>query len=206
MQICCVLPFLVLASGSLAQTGTTGTGALVAESASSAAALRIDSDRSHAEFWIRPLWIKRIDGRFPVIEGEVKFDPDGMTHVEVEIDARAVQMDTLAQVRFAQSEKFFDVERHPVIRFRSRPVPRERLFEAGPVFGTVTLRGVTAPVQLEAQLMTCADPGFDCPLKASGEISRSRFGMDSHQLAMGDQVHLDFTLWLRRDPEPEAAP
>ncbi len=179
-------------------------GLLQAGPPEAAPALQIDSHRSRTVFWIRPLWIKRIEGVFPVLEGGLKPDSGGMAHVEINIDARAVQMDSGSQVRWAQSEQFFDVEHHPTIHFRSDPVPRERLFTTGFVSGTVTLRGITQPVRFDLAPASCDQPGFNCPVLASGELSRSQFGMDSHRLAMGDIVHLDFTLWLRRGRE--AAP
>lgn len=183
--------------------------ALVASSAVSAPAQtvwHIDSSRSHAEFWIRPLWVKRIEGVFPVLEGQVVRDEhDDMYRVEIDIDARAVQMGSRNQVAWAQSEQFFYVQRYPRIRYRSLPVPADRLFAPGSADGEVTLRGITRPIRFQVQPADCQRPGLECPMRASGEISRSAFGMDSHRMAMSDAVHLDFQLWLLPPPgEPPA--
>lgn len=169
---------------------------------------QIDSSRSRAEFWIRPLWVKRIEGVFPLLEGQVTRDAQtGLYRVEIDIDARAVQMGSRSQVTWAQSEQFFDVQRHPLIHFRGDPVPAERLFAPGLAMGEVTLRGITQPLRFQVQPPECTRPGLDCPMRASGEISRSAFGMDSHRLAMGDTVHLDFQLWLPPSDAPaESAP
>lgn len=166
---------------------------------------QIDSSRSHAEFWIRPLWVKRIEGMFPVLDGQVVRDAhDGQYRVEIDIDARAVQMGSRNQVTWAQSEQFFYVQRYPYIRYRSMPVPADRLFAPGHADGEVTLRGITRPIRFQVQPAECQHPGLECPMRASGEISRSAFGMDSHRMAMSDTVHLDFQLWLLPPDEPPA--
>ncbi len=182
--------------------------AFVASAAVSAPAptgWRIDSHRSQAEFWIRPLWVKRIEGVFPLLDGQVVRDArDGLYRVEIDIDARAVQMGSRNQVTWAQSEQFFDVQRYPRIRYRSLPVPAEGLFAPGHADGEVTLRGITRPIRFQVQASECPRPGLDCPMRASGEISRSAFGMDSHRMAMSDTVHLEFQLWLLPPDEPPA--
>ncbi len=158
----------------------------------------VDDGRAEIAFSVRPLWLKRIEGRFPVLEGEMNRDPvNGMLTVDVRVDARAVQMGRASLVTWAQSDEFFDVARHPWIRFRSESLGPERLGEGGSIQGYATLRGITQPVQFELIPADCERPGIDCPLQARSEVSRSAFGMASHRRTLGDVVRLDFSVWLR---------
>lgn len=165
----------------------------------------IDGQQSKAGFWLRPAWIKRIDGTFPALEGVAEFNAVNQSvRVDVRIDVRALQMSRTGQVEWAHSPEFFDVERHPWIRFQSLPTSETVLREGGTVEGEITLRGNTRSAQFTLQPATCAKPGFECPVQASGQIRRSLFGMDAKRLALGDTVHLEFSLRLAETANPKA--
>lgn len=157
----------------------------------------IDAAHSQAGFWLRPVWIRRIEGEFPLLEGVVLQMPGSdQLRVDVRIDVRALRMARASQVSWAHSPEFFDVERHPWIRFQSGPVSPRRLREGGPVTGVVTLRGVTRAAHFVLEPAACADPGFACPVRATGQVRRSLFGMNSRRLALGDHVNLEFSIRL----------
>lgn len=163
----------------------------------------IDADRASAGFWIRPVWLKRIEGAFPVLEGVAERDrKSGSTRVDVRIDVRALQMSRASYVTWAQSVEFFDVERYPWIRFQSDPIPARLLREGGEIGGQVTLRGITQPVRFMLEAATCETPGFGCAVRATGEVRRSVFGMDARKLALGDTVHLAFSVQLAAEHTP----
>ncbi len=163
----------------------------------------IDSDHASASFWIRPVWLKRIEGVFPVLEGVAEHDPQrGETRVDVRIDVRALQMSRASHVIWAQSAEFFDVDRHPWIRFRSDPIPARLLRAGGEIGGQVTLRGITQPVRFVLEPAACETPGFGCAVRATGDVRRSAFGMDARRLALGDTVHLAFSVRLVAERTP----
>lgn len=163
----------------------------------------IDPDRASASFGVRPLWLKRIEGHFPVVEGLLVRDREHDTYsVDVRIDARALQMGRAAWVTWAQSAEFFDVQQHPWIRYRSLPFPAHRLREGGPIEGLATLRGVTRTIHFELQAARCSAPGAACPILAVGEVSRSEFGMDARRLTLGDSVRLSFSVMLAAGTDP----
>ncbi|MCX7557508.1 YceI family protein [Xanthomonadaceae bacterium JHOS43] len=160
-------------------------------------------EHASASFWIRPVWLKRIEGMFPVIEGTAERDAlSGATRVDVRIDVRALQMSRVSYIVWAQSAEFFDVEKHPWIRFRSAVISPRRLQEGGEIAGEVTLRGVTQPVVFLLEPARCARPGIDCAVRATGEVRRSAFGMDARRLALGDTVHLAFSVRLASERAP----
>lgn len=174
-----------------------GLGLVVDPAAAQPRVHVIDAAQASASFWIRPIWLKRIEGTFPVLEGVVEGSgADGAMAVDVRIDVRALQMGRASHVSWAQSAEFFDVARHPWIRFRSEPVSPQQLLAGGEVAGELTLRGVTRAVRFELQPASCTRPGFDCAVRATGELSRSDFGMDAKKHALSDTVHLDFSVRL----------
>ena len=156
----------------------------------------IDTTRASASFWIRPVWLKRIEGVFPVLEGTATRRPDGGLLVDVAIDARALQMQRASYLTWAQSAEFFDVEQYPWIRFQADPISSWRLHEGGPIAGWLQLRDARARITFDLEPAACVAPGIDCPVRASADIRRSAFGMDARRLALGDVVHLSISVYV----------
>ena len=157
--------------------------------------LRIDSAATRVEFTLRLLLVRKLDGRFPLVEGEVWLDrAAGTADVDVRIDAREVMMERASHAEWARSPEFFDSLKHPWVRFRAEDVPLQAFRDGGRMQGEVTLRGITRPVLLELQPSACTEPGRGCPVRASGELERSEFGMTARRFVLGDKVRLQFEI------------
>ncbi len=169
--------------------------------------LVVDPAHTSASFWVRPIWLRRIGGVFPVFEGKARRNPhDASLEVELNIDVRALQMQRAAALAFAQSEDFFDSQRHPWIRFHATRIDARTLREGGVVEGMMTLREVTGRVRFTLDPGACERPAIDCAVHASAEVSRGAFGMDARRLALADTVHLEIRLRLRQAGAGVAAP
>lgn len=155
----------------------------------------IDPDTSEAGFAVRVLLVRKIYGEFHPLQGFVHRDLDtGLADVEVRIATRGLRMDNPGHAEWARSAEFFDAARHPEIHFQSAPFKLALLQHGGPVIGTLTLRGVTAAVQLELLPSDCARPGFDCPVRVEGDVARSAFGMGARRYAVSDKVRLNLAI------------
>lgn len=173
-------------------------GLLLFAQAGNARTLEIDPDRSSASFWVRPIWLKRIQGTFPIVEGRVNQDAvTASVWVELRIDARALQMFRADHLSWAQGPDFFDVARHPWIHFRSEPIPEAYLRTGGEVPGQLRVRDATGWVWFQLLPAECDNPGLGCPVFGSSQISRAAFGMGARRLAIGDKVHLSISIRTR---------
>src|SRR5690606_6238265 len=94
------------------------------------------------------------------------------------------------------------VEEHPVMTYASTGV-REKGEGRYVVLGDLTIRGVTKPVELEAEVLgEGGDPwgGTRLGLEARGEISRKEFGIDFNvpvsgdKLMVGDRVSIELNV------------
>jgi polyisoprenoid-binding protein YceI len=180
---------------------------LCAASSAPAETLLIDTSRSSAGFELRALWVKRIDGRFTRVEGVIEREPaQARFNVDVRIAAESVTMDKEDHARWARSEDFFDAARHPWIQFRADGVPERVLRDGGEIRGDLTLRGATRAIGFQIEPTTCAHPGRDCEVRASGDVQRSDFGMDARRVVLGDKVRLDFAIRTHDHPPPAVTP
>lgn len=164
--------------------------------------LHIDPVATRVEFSLRLLLVRKLDGRFPLVQGTVLLDRARDTaDIAVAIDAREVMMERADHAEWARSPEFFDAGRHPWIRFTARGVPLSLFQEGGDLDGALSLRGSTRPATLHLLPSDCEEPGRGCPVRAEGELSRSEFGMSARRFVLSDKVRLAFTI---RIAEPAA--
>ncbi|MEP6940337.1 MAG: YceI family protein [Rudaea sp.] len=159
--------------------------------------LSLDGTRSAVDFEIKVLWLVGVHGRFPRLHGSITIDHFHNTAtVDARIDASAVTMRSRSHEEWVKSAEFFDAQHYPEIRFVSEHIPLKRLQSGGDIEGTLTLRGISKPVQFELAAPTCPfASNEDCPVEAEGSIRRSDFGMKSRRGTLADKVDLSFTIY-----------
>jgi polyisoprenoid-binding protein YceI len=182
--------------------------AFAATASAQPVAYRIDPALTRVEFSVLHLGILPADGRFTQATGHVVFDAAMHTgRIDVDVAGASVASGWSLRDAFIRGENMFDVERHPVVRFRSPRLvfAEERLAR---VDGELTLRGVTRPVSLTVTHVACGSgAGTRCVAAAEGVIRRRDFGMDFAWPLIGDEVSLRFAIVaLREDPVMTALP
>lgn len=158
--------------------------------------VELDSQRSHAEFGVKVMWLISVHGRFGKVHGSVDVDRfRNSAVVDARIDANAVEMSNKSYADWVKSDEFFDVAHYPEIRFVSDSFPLQRLRKGGELSGTLTIRGATQPATFDLQASECDQPAYACPIVVTGSIRRSAFGMRSRRGALSDKVDLNFEVF-----------
>ncbi|WP_162818120.1 YceI family protein [Aquirhabdus parva] len=145
--------------------------------------------------------IMKVDGGFDRLDGQIKGDAFDPTHMETTISVQANSISTGSGMRddILKGSSFFNVEKYPVIRFKSTLVtlidPAHAL-----VRGDLTMIGVTKSIEFT---MALEKPKFDATskivtinTKANLTVNRNDWGMDSYS-AMVDKnisVHVESAL------------
>jgi polyisoprenoid-binding protein YceI len=171
--------------------------ALVALHASTLAGdlYRIDEHVASVEFSVDGLGLFSERGSFGRFHGLLSLDlarPEATT-IAVTTDAKSAMMGWAAATAQLRSPAYFDVARYPVMHFASRQVTRSApdLYR---VAGTVEIRGIERPLQLQARLVHPAHAPGPGPAAAdfvvTGEIRRSALGMTADRPLISDFVHL----------------
>jgi polyisoprenoid-binding protein YceI len=183
--------------GSAARALAGGLFALVALHASALAGDLYQIDRHFAsiEFSVGGLGLFSERGSFDRFHGALSLDlahPEATT-ITVTIDAKSVIMGWDAATAQLHSPAYFDVARYPVVHFASRQVTQSAP-DRYQITGTVEIRGVERPLQLQARLVHLAHAPGRRPAVAdfvvTGEIRRSNFGMTADRPLLSDFVHL----------------
>ena len=165
----------------------------------------VDPQRSTMGFEVRHLKISRVRGQFREVEAVVSCDSEGVGSIEASIGVASIDTGDPRRDARLCAEDFFDVEHHPMASFRGDAPP----VGAGNVLtvrGTMSLRGVSRPVELVAEPSRAADGkgNGDRWVSARGVVSRREFGLNwdsafaAGGLVIDDRVDLRIDVALRR--------
>jgi len=158
---------------------------------------KIDSVHSQVGFRIRHL-VAKVSGRFAKFNGTVTVDSKDITKssVEVSIDAASISTDNEARDKHLRSVDFFEVEKFPVITFKSTAV-KEVAKGKLEVTGNLTIKGITKQVTFpitNAGTQPGMKPGTVLAGFVDGtlRINRNDFGIKYGPGILGEDV--DITL------------
>lgn len=148
-------------------------------------AWEIDAAHSQAEFSVRHMMVTTVRGRFTVLRGKLELDeahPENSL-VEAEVDAASINTHDEKRDGHLRSPDFFDVEKYPIITFKSTNVE-----SAGDndyrVRGNLTIHGITKEATFKAEYSgQLKDPyGLQrAGLSAKTKINRKDFGLNWNQ-------------------------
>lgn len=162
----------------------------------------LDPARSRIEFDLKTRWGQTITGHFPRYDGEVAQLPDGRREVRIRLAAASVEVEgSRRYTRFARGERFLDAEHHPWVEFRSDPYGAELVRQGGPLYGTLSMHGVSRRETFMLEPGACERPARDCDVVAQGRVLRTNYGVESWRWALTDDVNFRLRVRLR-----EAAP
>lgn len=154
----------------------------------------IDVPHSFTNFEIGYLGVTQIRGRFNKTTGTITLDRVGKTgSIEAEIDVASVDTGYTRRDELLRTENYFDASKFPTMTFRSKNLrfKGDNLMGAD---GELTLLGVTRPVSLDLESLTCithpTNKRESCGAVASGTIRRSEFGMTRAARSIGDDIRI----------------
>jgi polyisoprenoid-binding protein YceI len=158
-----------------------------------------DPAHSVIGFAVRHLMISKVRGTFDRWTGTFEYDDNnpGIARIAVRIEAASLYTRDAKRDAHLRSPDFFDVEKHPELRFVSTLVRGEG--DGYVVAGDLTIRGITRPVDLVVErLGTARDPwgGIRAGFTAKTAINRKDFGLTWNQaletggVLVGDKVEI----------------
>lgn len=177
----------------------------------------LDPTHSELGFKIKHLMISNVSGSFKNFTATVEAEDEDFTTARIELEAEVASINTNNEQRdvHLRNSDFFEVEQFPTLKFRSTKIERvdDEHFQ---LFGDLTLKGVTRPVQLTAAFNgVVKDPwgGRRAGFLVTGKINRSDFGvsfngvLETGGVMLGEDVKLNGEIELVKVevPEPVAA-
>jgi len=160
---------------------------------------KIDAVHSQIGFKIRHL-VAKTSGRFTKFDGTIKVDAKDISKssVEVTIDAASINTDNDGRDKHLRGADFFEVEKYPVITFKSTAVKE---VEKGKlqITGDFTMHGVTKSITFpitSAGTRAGMKPGSVVAgfIDGAVRINRNDFGIKTYPGVLGDDVDISLDI------------
>ena len=162
----------------------------------------IDAVHSHVEFSVRHMMVSKVRGKFSAFSGQLVTGTSPLeSSVTATVELSSIDTGNTDRDNHVRSADFFNVEAHQQMTYASTGVRA-----SGSDFildGELTLKGVTKSVPLTLELGGFgpdAYGGTRAGFTASGEISRSEFGVDFNAaleaggVILGDEVSINLEI------------
>ncbi|HVT86096.1 MAG TPA: YceI family protein [Chitinophagaceae bacterium] len=161
----------------------------------------IDPTHSEIHFKVRHLMVSWVTGSFKQFNAEVETNGDDISTSKVRFTAEISSITTNNEQRDAhlRTGDFFDAENHPQLTFESSKL--EKIDDENyKVYGTLTMRGVSKNIALNAEFGGFAkDPWGNTRIgiTISGKINRKDFGVsfsmvsETGSILLGEEVTIN---------------
>jgi polyisoprenoid-binding protein YceI len=151
-------------------------------------------------FKVKHLMVSTVRGSFTDFSGTIETADDSFENAKVSFSANTQSVTTHNDMRdgHLRSADFFNVEQFPTLSFASKSFVKNG--DGFTVEGDLTMRGVTKPVTLTAELGgigTGMDGKRVASFSVKGKLSRAEFGLSYAQVletggvVVGDEIGLD---------------
>lgn len=195
---------VALTTGVLPTAGNAPTAADAVAQDQQQTRFVVDSVHSMVMFRIKHLGVAYNYGLFHQPEGAFNIDLDDPSNSFIDISVRTNNVDTGNDSRdnHLRSEDFFDVKRHPRIRFKAdefEKVDDDTLRATGELTMVGETREITIEITHTGEGST--RQGYKQGIEAEFTIERSKWGMDTYveNGALGDEVTLMVTMEGQRE-------
>ncbi len=161
---------------------------------------QIDPAHSTANFSIKHMMIAKVHGGFEKISGTLHYDPANLaaSKIDVQIEASSINTRETQRDNHLRSADFFNVEKFPLITFKSHQVSGTK--DHLKVAGDLTIHGVTKLVILDVEGPSeeMKDPwgNLKIGVSAKTKIKRKDFGLswnaalEAGGVLVGDDVEI----------------
>jgi len=156
---------------------------------------KLDPMHTSIVFHVNHFGFSNPSGKFMNVDGTVVLDQQNpaASKVNVTIPIATIDTDVPKLDEHLKSKDFFDTATYPTATFVSSKVDVTGK-DTAIVHGTLTLHGVSKPVDLNVRLNKIGENIMKQPtvgFSAAAVIKRSDFGITTYLPALGDEVRLD---------------
>lgn len=162
----------------------------------------IDADHSTVGFTVRHLGLAKVRGRFDGVDATLVVGDDlPSSSVEATIELGTVSTGNADRDGHLLSSDFFNAETDPKMTFVSTEITGAG--EEYSLVGSLTLNGITKPVELDVEFFGTsvfpADQSTRAGFSATGSLSRKDYGIEFNMPIGGDKVMISDKVTLELD-------
>ncbi len=172
---------------------------------------KIDAGHSTVEFVAKHMMITSVRGRFPDVEGTIRFDEENIANSSVEASIKVATVTSGSEQRdnHLRTGDFFLAEEYPTITFKSTRI-EPKGDEHYNVIGDLTIRGITREVALNTTFegRNVSPWGAEAiGFSATTTVNRKDFGLnwnvalETGGVLVGDKIKIELNIEAVRNVE-----
>jgi polyisoprenoid-binding protein YceI len=152
----------------------------------------LDPAHTYPHFSVSHLGFSTMRGRFNTTSGMITMDKaKGTGSVDIVVDVASIDTAHAKRDEHLRGPDFFNAAEFPKMTYKSTKVTIKD-DNSAKVEGNLTIMGVTKPVTLQVEKISCGVHPFNkkevCGFDATATIKRSDFGMKYGLPAIGDEI------------------
>jgi len=150
---------------------------------------------SKVHFVIKNLGFKT-GGDFAGLKGTIRFDPEkySSSGFDVTVDANTIDTDNGSRDGHLRKAEYFDVAKYKTLHFKSTKIMLSSTAGRFYVFGELTIKGVTKPVEF-GFAATPKDGGYI--FDGEFEINRRDFGVGGSSISLSDKLTVSLSVFAK---------
>ena len=151
-----------------------------------------NSENSKIAFTIKNIGLN-VNGTFSGLKGTIVFNNLDLksSEINVSVSSYSINTDNAARDKHLRKEEYFDVEKYPMINFKSSKIEKATRLNRYNVEGNLTIKGISKPIKFE---LIAAEKDNNLELKCNFEINRRTFKVGGNSLVLSDNVKMNLAI------------
>lgn len=151
-----------------------------------------NNENSKINFVIKNIGLN-VNGSFSGLKGTITFDAKDLktSEINVSVNSNSVNTDNSARDKHLRKDDYFDVEKFPVITFKSTKIESATRLNRYNVEGILTIKGISKTIKFE---LIATEKVDNLELKCNFEINRRAFKVGANSLVLSDNVKMNLII------------
>lgn len=134
-----------------------------------------------------------VNGNFSGLKGIIIFNVKDLKSSEINfsVNSNSVNTDNSARDKHLRKEEYFDVEKFPIINFKSTKIEVATRLNRYNVEGNLNIKGIIKPIKFE---LIAVEKDNNLELKCNFEINRRNFKVGGNSLVLSDNVKMNLSI------------
>ena len=135
-------------------------------------------------------------GSFKGLSGIIQYNAENPVNSEFDVSVKAASIDTDIKARdnHLMKDEYFDVEKFPVLHFKSTKITLTNSPEHLYMFGIITIKGISKEVKFPFTVKP-ADGGYI--FQGTFTLNRRDFKLGGKSISLSDEVNVDLSILAR---------
>lgn len=135
-------------------------------------------------------------GSFEGLSGIIQYNAENPVNSEFDVSVKAASIDTDIKARdnHLMKDEYFDVEKFPVLHFKSTKITLTNSAEHLYMFGVITIKGISKEIKFPFTVKS-TDGGY--LFQGTFTLNRRDFNLGGKSISLSDEVNVDLSILAR---------